>query len=99
MNKFGTYEVSPGVTVQDDAALKEFVKQQMVLSFMHPCCTAAMLPKQKGGVVGTDLKLHGASGLRIVDMSIIPMLPSAHLSALAYAVAEKVRVATLSLLA
>jgi choline dehydrogenase len=62
----------------------------MTFSFMHPCCTAAMMPKSKGGVVGPDLKVHGADGLRIVDMSVLPLLPSSHLSATAYAVAEKV---------
>jgi hypothetical protein len=36
------------------------------------------------------LKVHGATGLRVVDMSVLPVLPSSHLSALAYAVGEKV---------
>jgi choline dehydrogenase len=49
-----------------------------------------MLPKNKGGVVGPDLKVHGASGLRVMDISVVHLLPSAHLSALAYAVGEKV---------
>ncbi|KAL2135945.1 hypothetical protein VTI74DRAFT_6173 [Chaetomium olivicolor] len=59
------------------------------LSFMHPCCTAAMMPRCKGGVVGPDLKVHGANGLRVTDMSVMPLLPGAHLSATAYAVGEK----------
>ena len=49
-----------------------------------------MMPRAMGGVVGPDLKVHGADGLRIVDMSVLPLLPSSHLSATAYAVAEKV---------
>jgi choline dehydrogenase-like flavoprotein len=57
---------------------------------MHPCCTAAMMPKPKGGVVDKDLKVHGAKGLRVVDMSVLPLVPAAHLSATAYAVGEKV---------
>ena len=48
------------------------------------------MPRAKGGVIGPDLKVHGADGLRIVDMSVLPLLPSSHLSAAAYAVAEKV---------
>lgn len=52
-----------------------------------------MLPKDKGGVVGPDLKVHGAPGLRVVDMSISPLLIGSHLSATAYAVGEKVRLA------
>jgi len=91
MRAYGTIEVGPGEAVaQSDAKLLAYVKEQMTLSFTHSCCTAAMLPKSKGGVVGPDLKVYGAAGLRIVDMSVLPLLPSAHLSATAYAVGEKV---------
>ena len=90
MQRLGAVEVGPAPGVDDVAALREYVKDTMTLSFFHPCCTASMLPKRKGGVVGPDLKVHGAPGLRVVDMSVLPFLPSAHLSALAYAVGEKV---------
>jgi hypothetical protein len=91
--KYGAVEVLPGKEVDDadEEALRAFVRAQMTLSFMHPCCTAAMLPEERGGVVGTDLKVHGAGGgLRVVDMSVMPLVPAAHLSATAYAVGEKV---------
>jgi len=92
MRKYGAVETSPGSTVPDtDEALIPYIKDQILLSFLHPCCTAATMPRSKGGVVGPDLKVHGAKGLRVVDMSVLPVLPSAHLSATAYAVAEKVR--------
>jgi choline dehydrogenase len=90
MQKYGVVEVRPGESVQSDEALLDYVKDQMTFSYMHPCCTAAMLPRRKGGVVGPDLRVHGADGLRVVDMSILPFLPSSHLSATAYAVGEKV---------
>ena len=87
----GAVEVAPGAGVAgDDAALEQYVRTKSTLSFMHPCCTAAMLPKSRGGVVGPGLKVHGAKGLRVVDMSVMPILPAAHLSATAYAVGEKV---------
>ncbi|KAK0728889.1 hypothetical protein B0T26DRAFT_639795 [Lasiosphaeria miniovina] len=89
MRKYGAFEVGPGPDVQTDAALINFIKDQMTLSYMHPCCTSAMLPRQKGGVVGADLRVHGAAGLRVVDMSILPFLPSSHLSSTAYAVGER----------
>ena len=87
----GAVEVAPGEALQTDEELVGFIRDNTVQSYMHPCCTAAMLPRKRGGVVGRDLKLHGAAGLRVVDMSILPMLPSAHLSWTAYAVGEKVR--------
>lgn len=90
MQKYGTVDVGPGEAAQTDEELIDYIKDNMVFSFMHPCCTAAMMPKEKGGVVGPDLKVHGAAGLRVADLSIIPMPPSSHLSATAYAIGEKV---------
>ncbi|KAK0740020.1 GMC oxidoreductase-like protein [Schizothecium vesticola] len=90
MKKYGATEVSPGAAVAgNETALVEYVKDQIILSFQHPCCTAPMLPKDRGGVVGTDLKVHGAKGLRVADMSVSPLLVGSHLSATAYAVGEK----------
>ena len=48
-----------------------------------------MLPRNKGGVVGTDLKVYGLRGLRVADLSAMPMLPSSHTSTTAYAFGEK----------
>ena len=90
MQDLGTVEVAPGGDVQSDGDLAEYIKNDFTFSFMHPCCTAAMLPEDEGGVVSRDMSVHGADGLRIVDMSILPLAPSSHLSALAYAVGEKV---------
>jgi choline dehydrogenase-like flavoprotein len=90
MRKYGAIAFSPDPAIQSDEDLKAYVKESMVLSHMHPCCTATMLPRSLGGVVGPDLKVHGASGLRVVDISILPFLPSAHTSSTAYAIAEKV---------
>ncbi|KAF5721960.1 GMC oxidoreductase [Fusarium mundagurra] len=49
----------------------------------HPSGTAAMMP--------LELKVYGTCNLRIADASIMPLIPSAHLQASVYAIAEKVR--------
>jgi choline dehydrogenase len=49
-----------------------------------------MLPKELGGVVGPDLKVHGIKGLRVVDISVLPFLVSSHTSSTGYALGEKV---------
>ena len=41
------------------------------------------------GVVAPDLKVYDIEGLSIVDASIIPLVPSTHLSATVYSIAEK----------
>ncbi|KAM0717444.1 hypothetical protein Q7P37_007296 [Cladosporium fusiforme] len=55
----------------------------------HPSGTAAMLPLELGGVVDPDLLVYGTRNLRIVDASIFPLVPAAHLQAVVYGVAEK----------
>ncbi|XP_026466790.1 glucose dehydrogenase [FAD, quinone]-like [Ctenocephalides felis] len=40
-------------------------------------------------VVDHRLKVHGISGLRVVDASIMPTLPAAHTTAVVYMIAEK----------
>lgn len=57
----------------------------------HPSGTAAMMPLEMGGVVDPELKVYGTCSLRIADASIMPLIPSAHLQASAYGIAEKVR--------
>jgi choline dehydrogenase-like flavoprotein len=85
----GAVEAAPGEGVETDGDLAGWIRANTVQSYMHPCCTAAMLPRDRGGVVGRDLRVHGAARLRVVDMSVLPMLPAAHLSWTAYAVGEK----------
>ncbi|CAH0051777.1 unnamed protein product [Clonostachys solani] len=55
----------------------------------HPSCTASMLSRDLGGAVDTSLRVYGTKGLRVVDASIFPTIPGAHLQAAVYAVAEK----------
>ena len=68
--------------------MKNFVLAN-TLSIYHPVGTAALLPERDGGVVDTKLRVYGVKGLRVVDASIIPLLPSAHIQTLVYGIAEK----------
>jgi choline dehydrogenase-like flavoprotein len=67
---------------------KEFVQNNTVTEY-HPIGTCAMLPKEKGGVVDEELRVHGVDGLRVVDASIFPTHVQGNIVSLVYAVAEK----------
>ncbi|KAF2998793.1 hypothetical protein E8E13_000420 [Curvularia kusanoi] len=89
MQRYGALETGPGTAMQSDEGLLNYIKETSTLSFLHPCCTAAMLPQELGGVTGPDLKVHGLQGLRVVDISVLPLLVSSHTSTTAYALGEK----------
>ena len=82
-----TAETEPGPAVQTDAQWLSFARQAMG-SFYHPSGTCAMLPRDKGGVVDANLRVYGTTNLRVVDNSIIPVIPSAHIQTAAYGIAE-----------
>lgn len=56
----------------------------------HPVGTAMMTAREASyGVVDPDLKVKGVKGLRVVDASIIPHIPSGHTLGPVYAIAER----------
>jgi len=59
------------------------------LSTYHACGTAAMLPKEKMGVVDENLIVYGTNNLRVVDASIFPLIPRGNIVSSVYAVAER----------
>ena len=78
----------PPVTANEDA-IDQVINNGIRTEF-HPSGTAAMLPLSEGGVVDSHLRVWGTQNLRVVDASIFPMIPAAHLQAVVYGVAEKV---------
>lgn len=43
-----------------------------------------MMPREHGGVISPDFKVHGTKGLRVVPNGILPISMSAHVSSMAY---------------
>ncbi|KAF9697272.1 hypothetical protein EKO04_004578 [Ascochyta lentis] len=83
-----TEEYEPGKAVQTEEDWRKYALAN-TLSIYHPIGTAALLPEEDGGVVDPELKVYGTKGLRVVDASIVPLLPSAHLQTLVYGIAER----------
>ena len=48
-----------------------------------------MLPLELGGVVDPQLCVYNVGNLRVVDASIMPLIPGTHTMSTVYAVAEK----------
>ena len=55
----------------------------------HCCGTCSMRPKDKGGVVNSELVVWGTKNLRVVDASIFPLISRGNTMSTVYAVAEK----------
>ncbi|KAK1546207.1 GMC oxidoreductase [Colletotrichum paranaense] len=82
-------EILPGPGVTSDAEIETLMRESWLSSSLdHPVGTAAMMPRELGGVVDSGLRVYGVEGLWVVDASVMPMLPAAHTQATVYAVAE-----------
>lgn len=80
-------EAAPGPAVEGDAALAAFAKAAY-MSYFHPVGTCAMGDTDMS-VVDSELRVHGISGLRVADGSVMPSIPSANTAATVYAIAER----------
>jgi choline dehydrogenase-like flavoprotein len=70
-------------------ALDEIIRNSAG-STSHLVGSAAMsAPDAKHGVVNPDLLVKGVEGLRIIDASVLPIVPSAHTQAATYVIAER----------
>lgn len=83
-----TEEYDPGLDTTTDAQWEDWVRNN-TLSIYHPLGSCSMLPQSKGGVVDFNLKVYGTKNLRIVDASVIPILPAGHLQTMVYGIAER----------
>ncbi|KAF8884157.1 hypothetical protein BD779DRAFT_1443292 [Infundibulicybe gibba] len=72
-----------------DQDLDDYIRSNTATIF-HPVGTASMSAKAAAhGVVDPDLVVKGVLGLRVVDASVLPIVPAAHTQAPAYIVAER----------
>ena len=84
------YEIQPGGTVRDDAALDAFIRDH-VESAYHPCGTARMgRPDDPLAVVDPEGRVIGVDRLRVADSSIFPRIPNGNLNAPSIMVGEKI---------
>ncbi|KAF5371327.1 hypothetical protein D9758_004222 [Tetrapyrgos nigripes] len=90
LSTLSTGELLPGSSVPDNSDSSWHTWINSTFSPVHhPTGTAAMMKRSLGGVVDAQLKVYDTSNVRVVDGSVLPMMPTSHLSGPLYGVAEK----------
>ena len=85
--RYRATEVQPGPEAQGAEALTEYVRR-VAATVHHPVSSCRMGP-DTNSVVDPQLRVHGLSGLRVVDASIFPRVVGGNTNAVVVMVAEK----------
>ena len=80
-------EEMPGDAIQTDEQIKTFVRDNAWGH--HASCTCPIGARDRGGVLSSDFKVHGTSGLRVVDASVFPRIPGLFIISAVYMAGEK----------
>ena len=80
-------EVRPGPEVDNDDGLLDYARRSGQTSW-HPISTCRM-GREVTDVVDHDLRVHGIEGLRVVDSSIMPNMPTSNTNAPSIVIGEK----------
>ncbi|PPQ71682.1 hypothetical protein CVT26_007649 [Gymnopilus dilepis] len=76
-------------SAKTDAQIESYVRG-LTSTIFHPVGTASMSSQfSKSGVVNPDLTVKGTEGLRVVDASVFPFIPSTHTQGPVYLLAER----------
>ena len=86
--EFNGGEISPGPAVQSDEDILKWVARDGETA-LHPSCTCKMGLDAMAVVDPVSLRVHGVSGLRVVDASVMPYVTNGNLYAPTMMIAEK----------
>ncbi|KAB2571669.1 Dehydrogenase patE [Lasiodiplodia theobromae] len=71
-----------------DEAMIKMVLERSQTGF-HPCGTTRLSKSVEQGVVDGKLRVHGIKNLRVIDASVIPVIPDCRIQNAVYMIAEK----------
>ena len=84
------HEMAPGDTVDDDAALRANIVAN-IAAYLHPTSTVPMgADADRTAVVDPWGKVRGVEGLRVVDASVLPEIPSVPTNVTTIMLAERI---------
>ena len=81
-------ELKPGADADSPEQLEAALRERVELIY-HPVGTCRMSDDGEGAVVDSQLRVHGIDGLRVVDASIMPVIPGGNTNAPTIMVAER----------
>ena len=79
-------ELKPGSELDGDDELLDYIRATASTTF-HPCGTVAMGDER--APLDPRLRVRGIAGLRVIDASVMPVIPSTNIHAATLMVAEK----------
>ncbi len=79
-------EEFPGDDFKTDEELKNYIRNNAWGH--HASCTCA-IGLGKDGVLSSDFRVHGTTGLRVVDASVFPRIPGVFIVSAVYMIGEK----------
>ncbi|GAA5141688.1 GMC family oxidoreductase [Thalassotalea piscium] len=85
--KFNGGEELPGIDVQTDEQIKNWIKHHV--ETVYHTAGSCKMGNDKMAVVNTDLQVHGVTGLRVIDASIMPTITGSNIHAPTVMIAEK----------
>jgi 4-pyridoxate dehydrogenase len=89
MQPFIAREIAPGLEKTADADIDAHIRNTSI-TVHHPAGSCKMgLDSDPMAVVDAKLRLRGIEGLRVVDASVMPDLPTGNINAAVVMIAEK----------
>ncbi|KAH7014854.1 alcohol oxidase-like protein [Ilyonectria destructans] len=75
-------------SAEDDKAIEQWIRENLNTTW-HSLGTAKMAPREKFGVVDSNLNVYGTQGLKLADLSIPPENVGANTNSTALVIGEK----------
>lgn len=85
---FSQGEISPGPSVESDDEILDWVAGDAETA-LHPACTAKLGTDEMSVVDPSSMRVHGITGLRVVDASVMPYVTNGNIYAPVMMLAEK----------
>lgn len=87
LDPYRAQEALPGADIQSDDELIDYARRTG--STVYHAVSSCRMGDDADAVVDSRLRVHGLDGLRVVDASVMPTMPSANTNAATYMIAEK----------